>query len=94
MQAYIRTAAAFRTAYDRKVLDYEITLASLEALPSTVVLLGGDIPREQAGGWLWVANSLFLIGEVLFGDRIVDYLSVVHDMHVFDSMACQLRKCR
>ena len=72
MQAYIRTAAAFRTAYDRKVLDYEITLASLEALPSTVVLLGGDIPREQAGGWLWVANSLFLIGEVSPADGMTE----------------------
>ena len=68
MQAYIKTAAAFRTAYDRKVLDYEITLESLESLPSSVTLLGGDIPRELAGGWLWMADSLFLIAEVSPGE--------------------------
>ena len=58
MQAYIKTAAAFRTAYDRKVLDYEITLESLESLPSTVTLLGGDIPRSwRAAGSGWRTPS-------------------------------------
>ena len=68
MQAKIKTAAAFRTAYDRKVLDYDTILESLESLPSTVTLLGGDIPRELAGGWLWMADSLFLIAEVSPGE--------------------------
>lgn len=68
MQAYIKTAAAFRTAYDRKVLDYDTILESIESLPSSVTLLGDDIPREVADGWLWMANSLFLIGEVSPGD--------------------------
>lgn len=72
MQAYIKTAAAFRTAYDRKVLDYDITLESLESLPSTVTLLGGDIPRELAGGWLWMADSLFLIAEVSPGEGMTE----------------------
>lgn len=72
MQAKIKTAAAFRTAYDRKVLDYDITLESLESLPSSVTLLGGDIPRELAGGWLWVASSLFRIGEVSPGEGLTE----------------------
>lgn len=72
MQAYIKTAAAFRTSFDRKVLDYDIALEAVESLPSTVTLLGGDIPRELAGGWLWVANSLFLIGEVSPGEGLTE----------------------
>lgn len=72
MQAKIKTAATFRTAYDRKVLDYEITLESVESMPSSVTLLGGDIPRELAGGWLWVADSLFLIAEVSPGEGLTE----------------------
>lgn len=72
MQAKIKTAAAFRSAYDRKVLDYDITLESLESLPSTVTILGGDIPRELAGGWLWMADSLFLIAEVSPGEGMTE----------------------
>lgn len=58
MQAFIKTAAAFRTAYVRDVLDYELTLESLESLPSSVTLLGGDIPREwAAAGSMWPTPS-------------------------------------
>ena len=72
MQAFIKTAAAFRTAYVRDVLDYELTLDSLESLPSSVTLLGGDIPREMGGSWLYVADSLFLISAVSPGDGMTE----------------------
>lgn len=72
MQAFIKTAAAFRTAYVRDVLDYELTLESLESLPSSVTLLGGDIPREMGGSWLYVADSLFLIGAVSPGEGMTE----------------------
>lgn len=72
MQAFIKTAAAFRTAYVRDVLDYELTLDSLESLPSSVTLLGGDIPRTMGGSWLYVADSLFLIGAVSPGDGMTE----------------------
>ena len=39
-------------------------------------------------------DDLFLILEVLISDSIVDDLSVVHDIHVFKSVACEFRECR
>lgn len=72
MQAFIKTRAAFRTAYARKVLDYSLILDSLESEPSTLQLLGGDIPREMGGGFLSVAAQLFLISAVSPGQGVTD----------------------
>ena len=39
-------------------------------------------------------DQLFLILEILLCDRVVYDSSVVHDVHVFESVACELRECR
>ena len=72
MQAFIKTPAEFKTAYVRPALDYDLTLESLEAMPSRVTLLGGDILREMRGGFLAMADTLFLIESVSPGEGCTD----------------------
>lgn len=72
MQAFIKTPAAFKTAFVRRALDYDLILDSLESLPSTVTLLGGDIPREMRGGFLSMADTLFLIDAVSPGEGFTE----------------------
>lgn len=73
MQAFIKTRAAFRTAWLRPVLDYSLTPDALDAVSSTLRLQGGDIPRETAGSFLAVADGLFLITQVSPGQGFTDF---------------------
>ena len=64
MRAFIKTRAAFRTAYVRNVLSYDLVMDSLENASSTLSLQGEDIRRDVADSFLSVADTLFLIASV------------------------------
>lgn len=72
MQASIKTRAAFRTAASGGVLDYELTLDALDGQSSTVQLLGGDLSRDLAGGFLIIGGQVFLIADLSPGRGVTD----------------------
>lgn len=64
MVAFIKTAAAFKTAAQLNVLSYSRCLDASEQEASTVTVAGTDVSRSNAGNWLYIDRELYLIDKV------------------------------